>query len=82
MYGSGFSIGDTVAIRGDRCFSFGKCTYTPDQLIDGKFLKRPGTEEMWTGTVQEIQDIDVCFLLKVSSGKNGGWREAEKYEKV
>lgn len=54
-------VGDTVAIRGDKRMNYlgrGKwiCAYTPDQLIDGKYLKHTGHGGVWTGKVEVIKD--------------------------
>lgn len=58
--------GDVVAIRGDlRKNNNGQCSYTPDQLIDGKYLKHTGHGGIWLGTVKEVRDGMVHI--------GGGW---------
>jgi hypothetical protein len=65
-------IGDLVAIRGDlRVNIKGNCAYTPDQLVDGKFLKRHGTDEIWAGRVEKIVHEEAGDMVLV-----GGWRLA------
>lgn len=46
-------VGDRVAIRGDRRWNylFNRCQYAPEQLVDGQYVKKPGTNEIWTGTI-------------------------------
>lgn len=63
-------VGDKVYIRGDRRTAMG--TYLPEQLVDGKYVKRYGTDEPWVGTVEKI-DGD---MVKVG----GVWRGVEMYE--
>jgi len=64
-------VGDKVMIRGDRRTA-GK--YAPEQLVDGKYVKRLGTDEPWIGTVEKI-DGDMAKV-------GGGWRGIEMYEVV
>jgi len=68
-------VGDVVAIRGDRRRA-GK--YLPEQLVDGKYVKRHGTDEIWTGRIDAITPGDEGDMVKVG----GGWRGCEMYEKV
>ena len=66
-------IGDVVAIRGDkRVNNNGQCAYTPDQLIDGKYLKHTGSGGIWTGVVAKIKG-DLALV-------GGGWRRLDQYE--
>lgn len=62
-------VGDTVMIRGDRRTA-GK--YTPDQLVNGKYVKKFGTNEPWTGKVREVSG-DMVLV-------DAGWRGIEMYE--
>lgn len=77
-------VGDTVAIRGDKRrvgITYGtdsKCAYTDDQLVDGKYLKRFGTDDIWTGKVTKICDDEFGGMALVG----GGWRGIEMYEKM
>lgn len=65
------NIGDRVMIRGDRRTS-GK--YSTEQLVDGKYVKKFGTTEPWTGKVKKIEG-DMVLV-------GGGWRGVEMYEVV
>lgn len=79
-------VGDVVAIRGDlRTIDNGywetgeyhsrkKCAYTPDQLIDGKYLKHTGHGGMWTGVVKSVNH-DRALV-------GGGWRHHDYYEVI
>lgn len=51
-------IGDVVAIRGDLQWNhtLNCCKYTPDQMIDGKYLRHTGHGGIWTGKVEKIKD--------------------------
>ena len=62
-------VGDTVAIRGDRRWNHGRncCAYTPDQLVDGKYLKHAHTGAVWTGKVTKLFEDRVCI------GSGGSW---------
>jgi len=63
-------IGDVVAIRGDlRINNNGQCAYTPDQLVDGKYLRHTGHGGLWTGTIEKINNGYVLV--------GGGWRSME-----
>ncbi len=54
---SDVAVGDTVAIRGDLRINIdGRCAYTPDQLIDGKYLRHTGHGGIWFGTVVKISE--------------------------
>lgn len=65
-------IGDVVAIRGDvRINTNGQCAYTPDQLVDGKYLKH-NNGGIWTGVIEKIRN-DIAFV-------GGGWRGVECLE--
>lgn len=65
--------GDVVAIRGDlRLRKGGSCQYTPDQLVNGKYLKHTGHGGIWTGIVQAVNG-DMAFV-------GGGWRGVEILE--
>lgn len=64
-------IGDTVMIRGDLRTS-GK--YAQEQLVNGKYVKKFGTNEPWTGKVKKV-DGDMALV-------GGGWRGVEMYEVV
>lgn len=44
----------------------------PEQLVDGKYVKKFGTNEPWTGKVREISG-DMVLV-------GGGWRGIEMYE--
>ena len=35
-------VGDVVCLRGDLAFNGGQCCYTPDQLVDGKYIRHTG----------------------------------------
>lgn len=67
------TIGSKVMIRGDRRTS-GK--YHPSQLVDGKYVKRFGTDEPWIGVVRDINPWNGEALV------GGGWRGLEMYELV
>lgn len=60
-------IGDLVKIRGDKRwnYSIDKCCYTPDQLVDGKYIKHTGHGGVWTGHIDKIQGD----MIRVG----GGW---------
>lgn len=51
-------VGDTVVIRGDKQWNsqINKCCYSPDQLVDGKYLKHTGTGKVWTSKITKITD--------------------------
>ena len=55
----GLMIGDLVRIRGDKRWNYStnKCCYTPDQLVDGKYLKHSGHGGVWTGRIDKIQGV-------------------------
>lgn len=62
-------IGDVVAIRGDRRTAG---SYTPDQLVDGKYVRHSGHNGIWTGVIDKVLgDMALCA---------GGWRGVEMYE--
>ncbi len=70
-------IGDVVAIRGDRRRTYvgnGKfiCSYTDEQLVDGKYVRHTGHGGIWTGVVEGISGD----MVKVG----GGWRGIEMVE--
>ncbi|HYD60871.1 MAG TPA: hypothetical protein VEC35_10975 [Noviherbaspirillum sp.] len=66
-------VGDVVAIRGDlRRTMDGKCQYTADQLVDGKYLKHTRTGEIWTGVVEKRIGDEALVA--------GGWRHISRYE--
>lgn len=67
-----FRVGDEVAIRGDLRINRGQCVYTPDQLVDGKYLKHTGHGGIWTGEIEKI-DGDMALV-------GGGWRGFETLE--
>ncbi len=68
-------VGDTVAIRGDlRLRMDGSCQYTPEQLVDGKYLKHTGHGGIWTGKVSKICGDEALV--------GGGWRHVSSYEIV
>jgi len=58
--------GDVVAIRGDlRRNMNGECAYTPDQLVDGKYVRHTGHGGIWTGVVKKVRG-DMVLI-------GGGW---------
>lgn len=66
-------VGDLVAIRGDlRLRIDGTCQYTPDQLVDGKYVKHTGHGGAWTGRVKSIKGDEALV--------GGGWRHVSRYE--
>ena len=66
-------VGDVVAIRGDlRINNDGRCAYTADQLVNGKYVRHSGHGGIWTGVVEKI-DNDRALV-------GGGWRTLETYE--
>lgn len=67
------NIGDKVMIRGDKRTA-GK--YAPEQLVDGKYVKRQGTNEPWVGVVKDVNAWNQEALV------GGGWRGFEMYEVV
>jgi hypothetical protein len=73
-------IGDTVAIRGDKCWNYqiDRCRYLPEQLIDGKYIKHTGTGKVWTGKITKIIEDGTRACL----GGGGSWNIdlLEKYE--
>ena len=70
-------VGDVVYIRGDkRINNDGRCAYTPDQLVDGKYIKRHGSDKAWEGPVTKIDSADGRALV------GGGWRPIDHYELV
>ena len=75
-------VGDTVAIRGDKCWNYqiNKCSYFPEQLVDGKYLKHTGTGKVWTGKIVKlIEEGTRACLDRIGSGS---WNcdILEKYE--
>lgn len=67
--------GQLVHIRGDlRKNLDGSCSYLPEQLVAGKYVKRHGTDQAWTGRVEAVSGD----MAKVG----GGWRHVELYEPV
>lgn len=67
-------VGDLVAIRGDLRINLdGRCAYTPDQLVDGKYLRHTGHGGIWTGTVEKISTDGYALV-------GGGWRRIDRYE--
>ena len=73
-------VGNTVAIRGDLQISLPtwgqkwRCRYDSEQLVQGKYLKRTGTNGIWTGIVKKING-DMAFV-------GGGWRGICFLEKI
>lgn len=65
------SIGSKVMIRGDKRTA-GK--YHANQLVDGKYVKRHGSDEPWIGVVKDINKWNNEALV------GGGWRGLEMYE--
>ena len=66
-------LGDIVAIRGDkRLQRDGSCMYTPNQLIQGKYVRHTGHDGIWTGPVEKLSSDRV----KVG----GGWWSTELIE--
>ncbi len=71
-------IGDVVAIRGDLMLTTingpykGRCKYTPDQLIEGKYVKHTGHGGIWLGRVMKFAGDEVLVA--------SGWRGIEFYE--
>lgn len=74
-------VGDTVAIRGDKCWNYqlNKCKYFPEQLVDGKYLKHTGTGKVWTGKITKILEDGTRAAVGVGGGS---WAIdlLEKYE--
>jgi hypothetical protein len=70
-------VGDVVAIRGDRRINYNmnRCAYTPDQLVDGKYVKHTGHGGVWTGRVDKIDPKGEFALV------GGGWRPVTHYER-
>ena len=49
------AVGDIVAIRGDKSINNnGQCSYTPDQLVDGKYVRHSGHNGIWLGKVEKL----------------------------
>ena len=72
-----FKIGDLVAIRGDIRRNYkNECVYTPEQLIQGKYLKNTNTGAVWLGTIEKIDE------KRKAARVGGGWRGFEYYEKM
>lgn len=66
-------VGDVVAIRGDlRLRMDRECQYTPDQLVDGRYVKHTGHGGVWTGRVDAIKGDEALV--------GGGWRHVSRYE--
>ena len=69
-------VGDLVAIRGDLRINLdGRCAYTPDQLIGGRYLRHTGHGGIWTGTVNKISKDGQEARALVG----GGWRNLDCY---
>jgi hypothetical protein len=74
-------VGDTVAIRGDKCWNYqlNKCKYFPEQLVDGKYIKHTGTGKVWTAKITKFLEDGTRAALDIGAGS---WAIdlLEKYE--
>lgn len=74
---SPLKVGDLVAIRGDLRINLdGRCAYTPDQLVDGRYLRHTGHGGIWLGIVDAIDGAGGETRALVG----GGWRRIDRYE--